>query len=697
MFAVCLGLIAACSSNEAKPRPLPGEGIGTEPGWFGVCEAQARIDAAPSAAIERLGVAPSPPIAPPLDDRVFPTNQWWTDWLIGARNPLWAIPLAVKLDSGRIELSNRPPHAASNAVITPFDPSLAVLVDAQTARVASWGDFHVVAELGATAATAPAARLTVAQGSPAVWVTPTSDTLRFALDDGSKVMTVGTDEQLTGTAGVRSRQVRIELLSGEVWDIATASDSVWLRRGNELGVTTERAGTTFGIVAKPEGASQQWDSLAYDTAINEVIATTAEWQISGEQLLQRLTWKRRRNGAGVIVAMPHHTIGARQLGEPVAGTYPSARGSLSPRLSDIVEWASTAAITIDVPKVDLLDSERSALATSLADEVDGLATFAERWSAGSYFGPKVLGRLATLVDIADRYGTAAQRDALRTVLATSVADWTDSSGDGDARWLGYDNVWGGMMSSSPEFGHDAYNDHHFQFGYLIQAAATLAEIDGQSATSIRPVIDLLIADIGTGNCHPGFPPLRVMNPYEGHSYAGGLPNFTDGNNQESSSEAVHAWWAIARWAQATGQQQLATRAHAFFATEAATARAYWLGENLARPVGYEHQVAGIVWGGKVDFATFFDPLPASVIGIQLLPFTFGSLYRSDSGAAAERYAAGSAGSGDRWQDLLALDLAIADPARAMEIIEGLSVFEEGNSKSFAIAWIAYHRQRAGGG
>jgi len=40
---------------------------------------------------------------------------------------------------------------------------------------------------------------------------------------------------------------------------------------------------------------------------------------------------------------------------------------------------------------------------------------------------------------------------------------------------------------------------------------------------------------------PRFPRLRTFECWAGHSYAGGMSSGYDGNNQESSSEAVGSW------------------------------------------------------------------------------------------------------------------------------------------------------------
>ena len=130
----------------------------------------------------------------------------------------------------------------------------------------------------------------------------------------------------------------------------------------------------------------------------------------------------------------------------------------------------------------------------------------------------------------------------------------------------------------------------------------------------------------------------MFSAYEGHSIASGFTG-SDGDNQESTSEAVNAWAGIAQWGMVTNRPQLVDAAVSRYALEADSARTYWLGESgRLWPAAYAHDTVGIVWGGKVDFATFFDGRPESVIGIQLLPFTFASLYRTDAAAAAQRSA-----------------------------------------------------------
>jgi endoglucanase Acf2 len=120
-----------------------------------------------------------------------------------------------------------------------------------------------------------------------------------------------------------------------------------------------------------------------------------------------------------------------------------------------------------------------------------------------------------------------------------------------------------------------------------------------------------------------------------------------------------------------------------YALEAATTRAYWLGAGVERPTGYAHTTAGIVWDAKIDFATWFDPKPESIIGIQLLPLTAGALYRAPAGPRYPEL-------GHRpvaWGDLFAADLAATDPAAARRLLDSGVPREESTSRAMVRYWI----------
>ena len=187
----------------------------------------------------------------------------------------------------------------------------------------------------------------------------------------------------------------------------------------------------------------------------------------------------------------------------------------------------------------------------------------------------------------------------------------------------------------PSFGSDEFNDHHFHYGYFLYAAGILTQNDPELAEKFAPVMNLLAADIGSNANNGAFPDRRVFDAYAGHSWASGTSPFADGNNQESSSEAITAWTGLALWAKASGNAGLQTEATWMLSSEAQSGLAYWTNFDRSEPVysGYGHQIVSLNWGGKRDYATWFSPEPAAMLGILVIPMSPASTYL---GGDAER-------------------------------------------------------------
>ena len=132
----------------------------------------------------------------------------------------------------------------------------------------------------------------------------------------------------------------------------------------------------------------------------------------------------------------------------------------------------------------------------------------------------------------------------------------------------------------------------------------------------------------------------MFDVYAGHSWASGTAPFADGNNQESSSEAITAWTGLPLGG-GPATKTWSAQAVWMLSSEAQAARAYWTDrQRRPRLPGYGHQVFGINWGGKRDYATWFSPEPAAMLGIQLIPMSPSSDYLAGD---PERIRAGGGG------------------------------------------------------
>ena len=90
------------------------------------------------------------------------------------------------------------------------------------------------------------------------------------------------------------------------------------------------------------------------------------------------------------------------------------------------------------------------------------------------------------------------------------------------------------------------------------------------------MVELLIRDIASTNREDLlFPHLRCFDVYAGHSWASGHAKFGDGNNQESSSESMNAWYGLMLWGEVTGNTKLRDTGIFLYNTERTAVEEYW--------------------------------------------------------------------------------------------------------------------------
>jgi endo-1,3(4)-beta-glucanase len=110
------------------------------------------------------------------------------------------------------------------------------------------------------------------------------------------------------------------------------------------------------------------------------------------------------------------------------------------------------------------------------------------------------------------------------------------------------------------FGHGFYNDHHFHHGYIIYGAATVAKFDAVWGRNYFDPVLALIRDIANpSHTDKFFPPFRHKDVYLGVSWASGIGlinggPYPNGRNQESSSESIAAYEAMALYGQTMNLQ-----------------------------------------------------------------------------------------------------------------------------------------------
>ena len=125
--------------------------------------------------------------------------------------------------------------------------------------------------------------------------------------------------------------------------------------------------------------------------------------------------------------------------------------------------------------------------------------------------------------------------------------------------------------------------------YLLYASAVLAKLDPSFIDRYGPHVDTIFHDI----CHPEngdstaidsdnnklfFPMTRHKSWFDGHSYATGMFPFGNGKSQESSSEAINAYYGAYLWSLIRHQEvasDLTDFARLLLAMETRGAKTYW--------------------------------------------------------------------------------------------------------------------------
>jgi len=317
----------------------------------------------------------------------------------------------------------------------------------------------------------------------------------------------------------------------------------------------------------------------------------------------------------------------------------------------------------------------------------------------TYWEGKHLGSLASCSGIAEVTSAGELQAEFVGEIQRRLEEWFTATADKEQPVFYYEPNWGTLIGSRPSYQSDEkLNDHHFHYGYFIRAAAEVARLDPAWAKAWGPMVRMLIRDIASSDRGDTlFPFLRCFDKYAGHSWASGDANFADGNNQESSSESLNAWYGVMLWGAATGDTELQDLGTFLFNTERTAVEEYWFdvsGTNY--PNDFPEEALGMVWGGKGAFATWFSSDIDCIHGINWLPFTPASIYmgrhpdyvrKNYDQIMLKREHGNDYNSG--WGDLVLMFGALNDPQPAINHLKEHSTckIEPGNTRAFMEHWV----------
>lgn len=399
-----------------------------------------------------------------------------------------------------------------------------------------------------------------------------------------------------------------------------------------------------------------------------------------------------------MVALPHHMDSFVNKTVVASNVYKTLRGPVSFVLGDTwymkeqltnISWFARNPIPSDKQAsiLSALQNDQASINVSASDP---------------YFFGKDIARVGRLALIADELGQTSIATSLRTTMKSYIEPWLNGKNDDT---LMYDTTWGGICSKNglanqgADFGNGIYNDHHFHYGYHIYACAVIAKEDPTWAAAYNDQVTDLIREIANP-CHrdPYFPVTRHKDWFAGNSWASGLPLFADSKNQESTSEAINAYYGVYLWGLAVNNTDIMNIGRVMLATEIRAAQTYWhmpSTSNIYPAPFSDNKMVGIVWETKVDYATWFGNQVEFIHCIQMLPFTPitedylpATFIKEEYPVLATALNRPSPPLQEGWKGFIYMAHAIVDSQTAWNEVQTLKSYDDGNSQTNTLYWVA---------
>ncbi|MGL4462602.1 MAG: glycosyl hydrolase, partial [Planctomycetia bacterium] len=474
-----------------------------------------------------------------------PTNQWWSSlvWQPFSQN-MFAHPAVVRCDADGLMMAYPGRHIRGDASgifgsadLRSGDLKIghSAAASFQRADCGGWSDWFVTAVF---ADEGRSLRTSFGHGSPFV----------YCMFEGGGPR-VAFSKKPTRWAGGAADAVLGVTVDGNHYGLFGAGGSRWTGLDGEV-YTNAGGGAHFAVAVLPDAEPA---TLQFFTkyAYAHVVDTKVDYAVKDGVVhaTHRFTCTPREGTetATIFALYPHQwKYSSTKLTER---SYGSVRGVMKVGVGD----GFTTAVPVQgvlpmLPKEGIPD--RSRMIGYLREEL----TKAPPGYGDTYWEGKHLGFLSSLSGCAAAADATEQRQAATTEIKRRLEAWFTATAGKEEPVFYYDGRWGTFVGSRPGYGSDnPLNDHHFHYGYFIRAAAEVARVDPEWAKKWGPMVELMIRDVASEDRKDAlFPRLRCFDVYAGHSWASGDANFADGNNQESSSESLNAWYGMMLWGEATG-------------------------------------------------------------------------------------------------------------------------------------------------
>lgn len=578
------------------------------------------------------------------------SNQWYSS-IYGSfpSQPLYALPLVYKLTDRGLGFSYPFIEKRGLEILGKYSEDFVIGTGGvfERSRIVGISDWAVSAEI--TDNSQDIMRFTLGHGIP--YTTVTSRTNRLFVYFPNDFSVYDGDFKHKATSGIKSRHFAV-VSNNNVYIFALPQHSSLNIQPRSL--TIDGAQSVFvGLLDKRENFKEFLEI----SSIN-ILDTQVYSSVDNDNL--QVQYQVKSDMGTPLIALYPHQYENLKFFYPVVGEYQTVRGIL--KLIKTDSFMTNVPLVIPKTSFDRLKNNPQDLIDQVVMDSNKIISEGNP-PTGVYFLGTYFGKIASLISLSDTLDLPQTRTALinyiEPIFYKSLVNFR------------YDSNKTSLIAKNPEFGNENLNDHHFHYGYYIRLASVLANYDLQSMDVTKEVVNEMAHDIATTRRNDKkYPYLRNFDTYESHSWADGFANSIDGNNQESSSEAINAWYALYLWGKATNDDSLKRYALYLYNSEIQGANYYWWDKNFMYKDPYMHGIASRVWGGKIDFHTWFSEEANMIYGIQLLPITPASEYLGSFQnffRYEDDYRKSGGSEAKEWGDLFTIWKSFYKPQEALEM------------------------------
>ncbi|KAK8950392.1 hypothetical protein KSP40_PGU022595 [Platanthera guangdongensis] len=646
---------------------------------------------------------PSTFFSPGLLSSPLPTNSFFQNFVLkNGDQPEYIHPYLIKSSSSSVSISYPSRFATASFIYQTFVPDLTISSPSSPPSqsnhiISSFNDLSVTLDLP------PSLRFFLVRGSPFV----TASTLAGAAAPAPLSIT-SIHAFLSVRPNPSFTKHTFELNSGQTFLCYSSSPLRFEISGTTQLIATGGYAGIVRIAFLPDPS--------YESILDQFSSC---YPVSGDASFSRpgcieYRWEKKGWGDLLLLAHPLHLrlLDADSSAVLENFKYRSIDGDLVGVVGDSWLLKTDLVSTTWCSTNGLNEDGVQEIISALSKDINDLNTSPIQ-TTSSYFYGKAIARAARLALIAHEANFSDGIPTVLQFLRSSITPWLDGSFNGNG--FLYESKWGGLVSkqgstdSGADFGFGVYNDHHYHLGYFLYAIAVLAKFDPAWGRKFRPQAYSILADFMNLSRRSGssYARLRCFDPWKLHSWAGGLTEFADGRNQESTSEAVNAYYSAALLGLSYGDAHLAAIGSTLASLEIAAAETWWHvreGEGMYEDgFSRENRVVGVLWANKRDSGLWFAPPEwrECRMGIQVLPLLpiTEDLFR-DVGFLKELVkwtlpALTREGVAEGWKGFVYGMEGVYDKENALVKIRSLNGFDDGNSLSNLLWWV-HSRGEEGG-